>query len=179
MASSRSLSPSFLHQSLSIPANLMTLVSSGPLSSENGSIPLSMNIFSRSEYAKPFIPDEIVNRAPRISLGVSRASVTGALRVLKEKGLANYKPYDYVTLTETGRATAAEIAQKHKILESFFIDLLGIEPNTAQEAACKAEHALGPGIIEKLLCFIEFVSLSSENGCDLSDQFQKFCKKQT
>ncbi len=113
------------------------------------------------------------------SLGVSRASVTGALRVLKEKGLANYKPYDYVTLTETGRATAAEIAKKHKILESFFIDVLGIGPNIAQEAACKAEHALGPGIIAKLLCFIEFVSHSSENGYDLEDQFQKFCKKQT
>lgn len=112
------------------------------------------------------------------SLGVSRSSVTGALRVLKEKGLANYKPYDYVTLTETGRATAAEIAKKHKILESFFIDLLGIEPNIAQEAACKAEHTLGPEIIEKLLCFIEFVSHSSQNGCDLVDQFQKFCKEQ-
>jgi DtxR family Mn-dependent transcriptional regulator len=113
------------------------------------------------------------------SLGVSRASVTGALRILKEKGLANYKPYDYVTLTETGRATAAEVAKKHKILKSFFIDVLGIEPNIAQEAACKAEHALGPGIIAKLLCFIEFVNHSSENGCDLVDQFQKFYKKQT
>lgn len=113
------------------------------------------------------------------SLGVSRASVTGALRVLKEKGLANYKPYDYITLTDTGRATAAEIAKKHKILKSFFIDVLGIEPNTAQEAACKAEHALGPGIITKLLCFIEFVNYSSKNGCDLADQFQKFCIKQT
>ena len=112
------------------------------------------------------------------SLGVSRASVTGAMRVLKEKGLANYKPYDYVTLTEIGKATAAEIAKKHKILESFFIDVLGIEPNIAQEAACKAEHALGPEIIEKLLCFIEFVSHSSENGFDLSGQFQTFCKKQ-
>ena len=112
------------------------------------------------------------------SLGVSRASVTGALRVLKDKGLANYKPYDYVTLTETGQATAAEIAKKHKILESFFIDLLGIKPETAQEAACKAEHTLGPEIIEKLLCFIEFVSHRSENGYDLAAQFQKFCKKQ-
>lgn len=112
------------------------------------------------------------------SLSVSRASVTGALRVLKEKGLANYKPYDYVTLTETGQAAAAEIAKKHKILKSFFTNVLGIEPNTAQEAACKAEHALGPGIIAKLLCFIEFVSHSSDNGCDLAGQFQKFCKKQ-
>jgi DtxR family Mn-dependent transcriptional regulator len=113
------------------------------------------------------------------SLGVSRASVTGALRVLKEKGLANYKPYDYVTLTETGQATASEIAKKHKILKSFFTDVLGIESKIAQEAACKAEHALGPGIIAKLLCFIEFVSQSSKNGCNLADQFQKFCKKQT
>ncbi|MHC4205166.1 MAG: metal-dependent transcriptional regulator [Planctomycetota bacterium] len=112
------------------------------------------------------------------SLDVSRASVTGALRVLKEKGLANYKPYDYVTLTETGQAAAAEIAKKHKILKSFFTDVLGIESKTAQEAACKAEHALGPGIIAKLLSFIEFVSHRSENGCDLADQFQKFCKKQ-
>jgi len=113
------------------------------------------------------------------SLGVSRASVTGALRVLKEKGLANYKPYDYVTLTKAGRQTAAEIAKKHRILESFFVDVLGIGPNTAQEAACKAEHALGPEIIARLLCFIEFVGHSSKNGCDLAEQFQEFCERQT
>lgn len=112
-------------------------------------------------------------------LGVSRASVTGALRVLKEKGLANYRPYDYVTLTEAGQATAAEIDKKHKILKSFFTDVLGIESKTAQEAACKAEHALGPEIIARLLCFIEFVSHNSKNGRNLADQFQKFCKKQT
>jgi len=113
------------------------------------------------------------------SLGVSRASVTGALRVLKEKGLANYKPYNYITLTEIGQVTAAEIAKKHEILKSFFTEVLGIESKTAQEAACKAEHALGPEIIIKLLSFIEFVSHRSENGCDLAGQFQKFCKKQT
>ena len=110
------------------------------------------------------------------SLGVSQASVTGALRVLKKKGLANYKPYDYVTLTEPGRAAAAEIATKHNILKSFFVDVLGVESDVAQQAACKAEHTLGPEIIVKLLCFIEFVTQSSKNGCDLADEFQKFCK---
>jgi DtxR family Mn-dependent transcriptional regulator len=109
------------------------------------------------------------------SLGVSRASVTGALRVLKEKGLANYKPYDYVTLTESGRAAAAEIAQKHEILKSFFINVLGVDADVAQQAACKAEHSLGPGIITKLLRFIEFVSHTGKNGCDFADEFRKFC----
>jgi DtxR family Mn-dependent transcriptional regulator len=111
------------------------------------------------------------------SLGVTRSSVTGALRVLKKKGLANYRPYNYVTLTETGRAAAAEIAKKHDILKSFFINILGIEPDVAQQAACKAEHALGPGIIAKLLSFIEFVTQSGENGHDLLKEFRKFCKR--
>ncbi len=110
-------------------------------------------------------------------LGVSRASVTGALRVLKKKGLANYKPYDYVTLTESGQITAAEIAKKHEILKFFFINVLGIDLDIAQKAACKAEHALGPGIIAKLLCFIEFVNQNGKNGYNLAADFQKFCSE--
>jgi DtxR family Mn-dependent transcriptional regulator len=111
------------------------------------------------------------------TLGVSRASVTGALRMLKDKGLANYKPYGYVTLTETGQAAAAEVVRKHDILASFFIKILGVEPDTAQKAACKAEHALGPNIISRLLCFSEFASESNKNGFNLANEFQRFCRK--
>ena len=109
-------------------------------------------------------------------LSVSRASVTGALRVLKEKGLANYKPYDSVTLTEAGQAAAAEVARRHNILKSFFVNVLGIKPEIAQNAACKAEHTLGPEVIARLLLFIEFVTKNSEKGHNLTDKFKKFCK---
>lgn len=112
-------------------------------------------------------------------LGVSKASVTGALRILKKKKLANYKPYDFVTLTKQGRQIAAEVTQKHDILESFFIDILDVEPDIAQQAACKAEHTLGPEVIAKLLYFIEFVTQSNKNGLDLDNEFKKFCKKRT
>jgi len=112
-------------------------------------------------------------------LGVSKSSVTGALRVLKKKGLANYKPYDYVTLTETGRAAAAEIVRKHNILKSFLIKVLGVEADMAHMAACKAEHALGPNIISKLLRFIEFMTESNKNGYDLANDFQNFCRKKS
>jgi len=110
-------------------------------------------------------------------LGVSKASVTGALRLLKDKGLANYKPYGYVTLTETGQAAAAEVVRKHDVLKSFFIEVLGVEPDVAQNAACKAEHALGPNIIVRLLHFSEFASESNKNGFDLASEFQRFCRK--
>lgn len=109
-------------------------------------------------------------------LGVSRASVTGALRALKEKNLVNYKPYNYISLTESGKTAAAEIANKHEILTSFFIDVLGEDSAIAQPAACKAEHALGTEIISRLLSFIEFVNYNNENGRDLVEEFRKFCK---
>jgi len=110
------------------------------------------------------------------SLRVSKASVTGALRALKKKRLVNYKPYDYVTLTDAGKAAAVKIARKHDILKSFFADVLGIHADIAQKAACKAEHALGPDVIAILLRFIEFVTRENKNGYDLATKFSKFCK---
>ena len=110
-------------------------------------------------------------------LGVAKSSVTGALRILKKKGLANYKPYGFVTLTQTGQAAAAEIARKHDILKSFFIKVLGVDADIGQRAACRAEHTLGPQVIARLLCFIEFVTgSSSNNGCDFAGEFRQFCK---
>ena len=110
-------------------------------------------------------------------LGVSRSSVTGALRVLKRKGLANYEPYGYVTLTEDGKVTAENIARKHEILKSFFVDVLGISTDVGQEAACRAEHSLGSEVIDRLLSFIQFITGVEDNGDDLRGAFSRFCEK--
>ncbi|HUW19705.1 MAG TPA: metal-dependent transcriptional regulator [Sedimentisphaerales bacterium] len=107
-------------------------------------------------------------------LSVAKPSVTGALQILRKKGLANYEAYGFVTLTGAGRAAAAEIARKHEILKSFLTDVLGIEPGLAQRAACKAEHTLGPKVISRLLGFIEFVGNENDSGYDLAGKFKKY-----
>lgn len=110
-------------------------------------------------------------------LGVSKSSVTGALHVLKKKGLVNYKPYDCITLTEFGQDAAVEVARRHGILKSFFVNILGVETEVAQQAACKAEHNLGPQIFKRLLFFIEFVTQSNDSGYNLAEEFRKSCNK--
>jgi DtxR family Mn-dependent transcriptional regulator len=107
-------------------------------------------------------------------LGVARSSVTGALQLLRDKGLANYEPYGCVTLTQRGQAAAQEVVRKHDILKSFFVDVLGVEKETAQRAACQAEHALGPEIIGRLLSFMDYVAASSQSGCDVAGEFRLF-----
>jgi len=111
------------------------------------------------------------------TLGVARSSVTGALQVLRDKGLANHEPYGCVTLTRRGRAAAREVARKHEILTSFFMNVLGVEKEAAQRAACRAEHALGPEIIGRLLNFIDYVAASGAGGRDVAGEFRRFCRK--
>lgn len=113
------------------------------------------------------------------TLGVARSSVTGALQTLSEKGLANYRPYGCITLTKSGRAVAAEVVRKHNVLKSFFINVLGVDRDTAQQAACKAEHALGSEIIGRLLAFITYVTESDKNGRDIAHEFRQFHKRRS
>ena len=112
-------------------------------------------------------------------LCVSRASVTGALRLLKERGLANYVPYGTITLTPTGRRRAAEVAGKHSVLKTFFTNVLGVDHESAQKGACRAEHALGQEIIDRLMCFTQFIESDGSRRLAIRE-FQGFwedCRK--
>ena len=61
-------------------------------------------------------------------LNVSRASVTEALNKLAQKEYINYGRYEMISITDLGIAKAKEIINKHNVLQSFFEDILGIEP---------------------------------------------------
>jgi len=113
------------------------------------------------------------------ALGVARPSVTGALQTLREKGLANYEPYGCITLTRQGQAAAREIVRKHDVLKAFFTDVLGVEPEAAQRAACRAEHALGPEVIGRLLRFMDYVAAGGQTGRDVTAEFRLFCKRRS
>ena len=60
-------------------------------------------------------------------LGINPGSVTGALKNLGEKGLINYAPYSFVTLTPKGKRVAAEITRRHAVLKDFLLNVLGID----------------------------------------------------
>ncbi|MHC4552263.1 MAG: metal-dependent transcriptional regulator [Planctomycetota bacterium] len=107
-------------------------------------------------------------------LAVSRASVTGALRTLAERGLVNYRPYGQITLTEQGRSLAAHVARRHEVLNRFFAEVLGADADLAHRAACRAEHALGPEITPRLTAFVDYVMQSQDDEIPIAGQFQRY-----
>jgi DtxR family transcriptional regulator, Mn-dependent transcriptional regulator len=118
-----------------------------------------------------------ITRAKDIAetLGVAKSSVTGALRQLAAKGLVNYRPYEYITLTRKGRLEAARVAGKHGILKSFFADVMGVDAAVAQEAACRAEHAFGPAVMNRLVEFVDFVMKPDDRGMSPAVLFRNKC----
>jgi DtxR family Mn-dependent transcriptional regulator len=88
-------------------------------------------------------------------LGVGKPSVTAALKALGKRELVNYDPYQYITLTDRGQKVAEEISRKHAVLKDFMVDLLGVEPETADENACRMEHAVDQGVLRRLKALAE------------------------
>lgn len=84
------------------------------------------------------------------ALGVSRPSVNKALGVLKKAGMVEQQPYGRITLTELGREKANEVFARHRILRSFLINVLGVDPETADNDACKMEHVVSEQTMAKL-----------------------------
>jgi len=107
---------------------------------------------------------------------VNKSSVTGALRSLSEKGLVNYAPYDIITLTPKGKKLAAEIARRHEALKDFFINILLIDKNEAEEASCRVEHAVSKNIIDRLIQFVEFMEICPRGGKEWLRGFRRHCE---
>lgn len=110
-------------------------------------------------------------------LKVKCSSVTGALQALKERGLVNYEPYGYVTLTETGTATASKVLRRHEALRDFFINVLSIDHDEADEAACRMEHGISKNIVNRLLDFAEFVETCPRAGAKWIHGFGYHCSE--
>lgn len=110
-------------------------------------------------------------------LGVKKPSVTGALRVLSSLGLIKYSPYGYIDLTDEGNSKASKIFRRHEILKQFFVKILRVDPQKAEDDACKVEHAISDSTLEKLVNFMHFIEHCPRTGFDWLNLLENYCQK--
>ena len=83
-------------------------------------------------------------------LGVSRASVSKALGVLREAGMVEPAYYGKVVLTEAGRQRAAQVRDRHDLLCRYLVEVLGVPRQIAEEDACRMEHVVSSTTLEQI-----------------------------
>ena len=87
-------------------------------------------------------------------LGVTKPSVSYAVKRLKESGYINMEANGPITLTMPGREIAKRTYERHKALVDF-LEILGVESELAEEDACKIEHVISNDTYEAIRGYIE------------------------
>ena len=114
------------------------------------------------------------------ALKVTNASVTGALQSLSARDLVNYAPHDVITLTPSGKAVAKDVVRRHEVLRDFFVRVLAVDKDIAEEGACRMEHAVPKPILERLIQYSEFLEVCPRAGSKWIKGFGYYCdQKQT
>ncbi|WP_029036281.1 metal-dependent transcriptional regulator [Salinimicrobium xinjiangense] len=78
------------------------------------------------------------------------SSITDMVRKLSEKGLVNYKKYQGVRLSQSGRKTAVEVIRKHRLWEAFLVEKLNFSWDEVHEVAEQLEHIRSEKLIDEL-----------------------------
>jgi DtxR family transcriptional regulator, Mn-dependent transcriptional regulator len=97
------------------------------------------------------VEGEVV-RSARLAdwLGVSRPTVTIALRRMTRDDMVRLNSRKEIELTARGRDAAAAIVRRHRIMERWLTDALGLDWVVADEEAARLEHAVSD-VVEQAL----------------------------
>jgi DtxR family Mn-dependent transcriptional regulator len=87
-------------------------------------------------------------------LGRDASSLEASLRDQEGAGRLRVDPVGGVILLPSGEAIASRVANRHRILESFLAEKLGVEPGKASGEACLMEHQVSDETIRKLSEFL-------------------------
>ncbi|HYM67727.1 MAG TPA: metal-dependent transcriptional regulator [Patescibacteria group bacterium] len=83
-------------------------------------------------------------------LGVSRPTVTVALRRMARDGLVLLNSRKEIELTSAGMRSAESIVRRHRIMERWLTDALGLDWVTADAEAARLEHAISDIVEQRL-----------------------------
>ncbi len=83
-------------------------------------------------------------------LGVWPGSVTTMLKSLQQQGLVDYQPYAGVKLTGKGRREALRVLRRHRLLELFLVETLGMSWDEVHAEAEHLEHAASDRLIDRI-----------------------------
>ncbi len=86
-------------------------------------------------------------------LNYTKASVSVAMKKLRENGYIEMDRDGYISLTNEGLAIAEKMYERHETLSSFLM-LIGVNKKVALEDACRIEHVISDESFDKIKKYI-------------------------
>lgn len=90
------------------------------------------------------------------ALGVAASSATNMAKRLHELGLVNHAPYHGVTLTPEGERVAVDVVRRHRLLETYLAEAVGLGWDEIHDEAERLEHHLSDRLEARLDSLLGF-----------------------
>lgn len=95
-------------------------------------------------------------------LDVAPPSVTQMIKKLADKGLVVYNPYKGTILTGKGDAIARKVVRKHRLLERFLQNFLGLRREKVHDEASRLKHGLSDEMAATICKALEQIETSHD-----------------
>lgn len=87
--------------------------------------------------------------------GLKLSTVSGALPKLAEQGLVEHARYGSIALTTAGREYAVAMVRRHRLIETFLVEVLNYGWDQVHDEAEVLEHAVSDFMIKRIDEFLE------------------------
>ena len=88
------------------------------------------------------------------SLKVTPGTATSMVKNLQKEKWLNYKARKGVTLTASGKKIGMRMIRRHRLIETFLVETLGLDWSEIHEEAEELEHSISDKVLEKLDVFL-------------------------
>jgi DtxR family Mn-dependent transcriptional regulator len=84
------------------------------------------------------------------ALDVTPGTITTMVKSLAAQGLVEHQPRGGVRLTRAGRAHALGVVRKHRVIETFLVQVLKMDWKEVHEEAEALEHSISNRVLERM-----------------------------
>ena len=84
------------------------------------------------------------------ALGVTPGTATTMVKALAEAGLAVYEPYNGVRLSAAGEKLAGLVLRRHRLVELFLVQVMGMSWDEVHDEAEQLEHVVSERLIQRI-----------------------------
>ena len=83
-------------------------------------------------------------------LEVTPGTVTIMMRHLKERGLVSYEPRRGLSLKPRGVTEAMKVVRRHRLIETFLVEVMGLDWSEVHEEAEILEHVISDRLLDRI-----------------------------
>ena len=84
------------------------------------------------------------------AVGVAPGTATTMVKALAESGLVEYEPYLGVRLSPAGTKLAALVLRRHRLIEQFLVEIMGMSWAEVHEDAEQLEHVVSERLVDRM-----------------------------